>query len=140
MSIEETTRALGAEIQLAPAYVRFVAAKEANDADEVLSRQMREIELLRMQYQHEAAKGASADEGKMDAYDEAFQQLYQTIMQNPRMREYQAAMDDMDALMKRVTGILSGCAMGEDPATFEPKDHDCGGDCGGCGGGCGHAR
>jgi cell fate (sporulation/competence/biofilm development) regulator YlbF (YheA/YmcA/DUF963 family) len=132
--IEQLSRQLAAELQRSPAYVRYAMAKDANDADETLNAQMRELELLRLQYQHEAAKTDAADEVLMEGYDAQFTGLYDSIMENERMKEYQAAAQAMDRLLKRVTGILAGAAQGEDPATYEPKDQSgCSGSCGGCG-------
>lgn len=126
-TMEEQTRALGAALQLCPEYVRMVAAREQNDADEALQAQMQEIELVRMQYQRAMQKSGAPAE----PYQSKFDTLYSVIMQNPHMAEYQSAADALNALLQRVTGILAGCANGEDPATYEPKQ-SCGGDCGGC--------
>ena len=131
-NIEQLTRELGAALQLTPAYVRYVAAKEQNEADEPLSELMREIELVRLQYQHEAAKGEQADDALMDSCDEQFRALYDNIMANENMREFQSAAAAMDKILQRVTGILAGCAKGEDPAAYEPEEPGCGGNCGGC--------
>jgi len=132
-TIEQLTRSLGAALQLSPAYVRYVAAKEQNEADEPLAELMREIELVRLQYQHEAAKGEGSDDTLMDGYDAQFRALYDQIMANANMAEFQTAAAAMDKVLQRVTGILAGCAKGEDPATYEPEEPGCGGgNCGGC--------
>ncbi|MCL2106282.1 MAG: YlbF family regulator [Oscillospiraceae bacterium] len=131
-AIEQLTRALGAAIQLDPVYVRYVAAKEANEADEALTERMRELELLRLSYRHEAAKKEQADKAKMEDFNERFQALYAEIMKNSSMREYQEASGALEAFMKRLTGILTGCAAGEDPESYEPEEAACGGSCGGC--------
>ena len=132
--IKQLTRNLGAALQLAPEYVRFVAAQETNDADEALGEQMRELELLRMQYRHEAAKQDGVDSDLMEAYNVQFEALYGQIMDNENMREYQAAGEALNALVTWISGLLQGCAQGEDPMSFEPKAAGCGGDCGGCSG------
>jgi len=138
-NIDQLTRQLGAALQLAPEYARFVAAREANEADQALSEAMREIELVRMQYQHEAQKGDAADQAAMDSYSSQFRALHERIMQSENMREYQTAGKALDAIIQRVTGIIAGCAQGEDPGTFEPEQKGCGG--GGCGGGgCGGCK
>jgi len=134
-NIDKLTRELGAALQLAPQYARFVTAKEANEADEGQQEKMKQVELIRMQYQHEAEKGAEADKAKMDDYGEQFRVLHGEIMASEHMQEYQTAAKAMDELLKRVTGIIAGCAQGQDPATYEPEQQGCGG--GGCGGGSG---
>ncbi|MDR2753368.1 MAG: YlbF family regulator [Oscillospiraceae bacterium] len=130
-NIETLTRELAAALQLTPAYARYVAAKEENEADDELNAQMRQLELLRLQYQHEAQKDENADEALMEGYDAQFTAQYDEIMENPHMQEYQTAAQAIDALLKRVTGILAGAAQGEDPAAYEPEA-GCGGSCGGC--------
>jgi len=141
-NIEQLARDLGAALQLCPEYVRMVAAKERNEADEALQEKMQALGLVRMQYQREAAKGEGRDEvpdkARMNEYETRFQAIYDEIMANANMAEYQAAAKELDDLVKFVTGIISGCAQGEDPASFEPKDAGCGGDCGGCSG-CGYS-
>jgi len=132
--IKQITRELGAALQLSPEYVRFVAAQEANDADEALGAQLRELELVRMQYRHEAAKKDAADAGLMEAYNSQFEALYDLIMGNEGMQEHQAAAEGLNALLQWMTGILQGCAQGQDPSAFEPEQSGCGGKCNSCSG------
>ena len=131
--IKQMTRELGAALQLAPEYVRFVAAQEANDADEDLNEKMQALELVRMQYRHEAAKRDEADADLMEMYNGRFEALYGEIMGNENMKEHKEAAEGLNALLQWITGVLQGCAQGEDPAAFEPAQAGCGGgDCGGC--------
>jgi len=130
--IKQLTRELGAALQLSPEYVRCVAARETNDADEALGEQMRELELVRMQYQHEAAKEDAADEGRMEEYNRRFDALYGEITGSANMKEYRGAADALNALLQWMTGLLQGCAQGEDPGIYEPEQAGCGGNCGGC--------
>jgi len=138
-NLEQLTRELGAALQLQPQYVRFVAADDARQADEALTEQTQQLELVRMQYQHEAQK--SGGDAKLEEYAQQYQQLQSTLMSNPIMVEYQQAASELDALVHRTIAIIGGCANGEDPAVYEPrpKGGGCGGGCGGggCGGGCG---
>jgi len=135
--IQQLTRSLGAALQLSPEYVRFVAAQEANEADEALNERLQALELVRMQYKREAAKKDDADPDLMEAYNSRFEVVYDQIMGNENMKEYQEAADALNALLKWMTGILQGCAQGEDPSVFEPEQAGCGGKCGSCGGSCG---
>ncbi|MCL2495582.1 MAG: YlbF family regulator [Oscillospiraceae bacterium] len=131
--IKQLTRELGAALQLAPEYVRFVAAQEANDADEALGEQLRALGLLRMQYRHEAAKRDDADAALMEEYNAKFEALYDQIMGNEGMAEHKAAAEGLNGLLQWMTGVLQGCAQGQDPAVFEPSQAGCGGgNCGGC--------
>jgi len=132
--IKQLTRALASALQLTPEYVRFVEAQETNDADEALGEQLRELELVRMQYRHEAAKQDAADAGIMETYNTKFEALYDQIMGNENMQEHKEAAEGLNALLQWMTGVLQGCAQGQDPATFEPEQPGCGGKCGSCSG------
>ena len=134
MDLIQMARALGAQIQQDERYLSFMAAHNANERDEELSELIGRVQLVHMSYRHEAAK-ADANQQKLSAYDEEFSGLYKQVMAHPLMQQYEAARDEFDALMKKITGILALCARGEDPQTCEPEDKPgCGGDCGGCAG------
>jgi len=132
--IKQLTRELGAALQLSPEYVRFVAAQEANDADEALGEQLRELDLVRMQYRVEAAKKEAADAGRMGEYNEKFEALYDLIMDNGNMQEHKEAAEGLNALLQWMTGLLQGCAQGNDPSVFEPEQPGCAGKCNSCSG------
>lgn len=138
-NLEKITRELGAEIQKDERYLKFMAAKEANDKDTGLAELMSKIQLIQISYQHEAAK-ENPDDGKLKAYDEEFRGVYTEIMQNQNMRNYEMARKDIDDMMNYLTGILALCVNGDDPATCDPTAHSdaCGGDCSCCGGDCDH--
>ena len=132
MDIIELTRQLGAAIQDEEAYKAFHKAKEVNEQDDELNELINKIQLIHMSYQHEAAKD-DANEAKLQAYDKEFSDVYRQVMANPNMQNFEKAKDELDVLMKRITGILSLCAQGEDPATCE-FNTGCSGDCSSCGG------
>ena len=132
MDIIEITRQLGAAIQQEEAYKAFHAAKEANEKDDELNALIDKIQLIHLSYQHEAAKD-DANEEKLAAYDKEFSDTYKEVMANPRMQTFEKAKQDLDSLMKKITGILTLCAQGEDPETCE-YSASCSGDCSSCGG------
>ena len=132
--IKQLTRSLGSALQLTPEYVRFVAAQEVNDADEALGEQLRELDLIRMQYRVEAAKKDGADADLMEGYNSRFEALYDLIMGNENMKEHKEAAEGLNALLQWMTGVLQGCAQGQDPATYEPEQPGCGGKCNSCSG------
>ena len=133
MDLIQMARELGAAIQQDERYVRFHEAHDANDKDNELNALIGKIQLVHMSYNREAAKD-DKDEEKLKAYDAEFNTLYNQVMCNPNMRRYEKARDELDAMMKEITGILSLCARGEDPMTCDPNASSCGGDCGSCGG------
>lgn len=134
MDLIQMARELGAAIQQDERYLRFMQAREANDKDNELNSLIGKIQLVHMSYNQEAAK-EDKDETILQSYDREFHALYNEVMCNPNMRRYEKARDDVDALMKEITGILTLCVRGEDPMTCDPNaSASCGGDCGSCGG------
>ena len=133
MDLIQMARELGAAIQQDERYLRFVQAREANDKDTELNALIGKIQLVHMSYNREASK-EDKDEAVLQSYDREFHALYNEVMCNPNMRRYEKARDDIDALMKEITGILTLCVRGEDPMTCDPNASECGGDCSSCGG------
>ena len=90
-----------------------------------------EFNLKRMAISNEAQKEERDDETLRRLNDE-FRAVYQKIMENEHMLRYNDAKNEFDALLQQMTGILSLCAEGEDPATCDASS--CGGNCASCGG------
>ena len=134
MDLEKMARDLGAAIQKDARYLRFQETHDANEHDADLTDMINKLQLVHMSYQHEAAK-ETPDEDKLHGYEEEFNALYRAVSANEHMQAYEAARDEMDKLMKFLTGILTLCVRGEDPYTCDPNaQHECGGDCSSCGG------
>ena len=131
MDIIELTRQLGAEIQKTEEYKRFMAAKEKNDADEQLQKQIGDFNLLKMQLDAEHEKEAK-DEAKILEINEQIVALYNEIVSGEAMSEYNAAYEAYRTLTDKISNILLMCENGEDPATCEPSS--CTGNCSSCGG------
>lgn len=131
MDIIEQTRKLGAAIQETEEYKRFMAAKEANDNDEVLQKQIGDFNLLKMQLDAEHEK-EEKDEAKILELNEQIVALYNEIVSGEAMSEYNAAYEAYRALTDKISNILLMCENGEDPATCEPSS--CTGNCSSCGG------
>ncbi len=135
MELEKLARQLGAAIQQDKVYLDYENARKANEADGELNELMGKIRLIQMSYQHEASQDAP-DEKKMESYNQEFQGVYNQIMQNKNMQEFEKARHAVDDMMNYLTGILSLCVNGEDPETCDPKAHahECGGECSSCSG------
>ncbi len=134
MDVIEITRQLGAAIQTDERYLAFHEARKVNEADAELNDLINKIQLIHMSYQHEAAKD-DANEEKLQAYDKEFSEVYNAVMANPNMQNYEAARKSVDDMMNYITQILAMCVQGEDPATCDPAaEHQCSGECGSCGG------
>lgn len=134
MTIEELTRALGAEIQKDPAYIRLGIAKQRNDEDKELQENIGRLNLIRIQFNAEQSKEGEKDNKKLEELNEEFKTLYGKIMRNESMTEYNAAKEAMDEVMNNITAILSMCVNGEDPQTCQVPQRGCSGSCSSCGG------
>ncbi len=136
MDIIKLTRELGKAIQQDERYLKFVAAREANEADTELNDLVGKMQLIHMSYQHEASK-EDANEQKLQAYEEEFMGIREKIIANPNMANYEAARMAIDEMMNHIVGILTECIKGEDPETCElPQEHSCSGNCSSCGSDC----
>lgn len=133
MELEKLARELGAAIQKDKVYLEYEAARKANDADEELNGLMGKIRLIQLSYQQEAAK-ETPDEAKMEGFNKEFQEVYAQIMANKNMQVFEETRQALDDMMNYLTGILAMCVNGEDPATCDPHEHNCGGECSSCGG------
>ena len=101
MDIIKLTRELGKAIQQDERYLKFVAAREANEADTELNDLVGKMQLIHMSYQHEASK-EDANEQKLQAYEEEFMGIREKIIANPNMANYEAARMAID---KSIGGI-----------------------------------
>ena len=123
MDIMKLTRELGRALQQDQTYINMSVAEQQCNEDEALQNAIGEFNLKRMAINNEAAK-------------EDRSEIYGRVMQNEHMAAYQAAKNEFDALMQRVTGVLSMCAEGQDPDGCDPDACGCTGSCATCGGGC----
>lgn len=132
MNVIEATRELGKALQADPCFSRMQEIGAECDKDKGLQDMIGNFNLMRMNLNNETQKDPH-DEEKVNKLNEELQGLYQKVMANPNMAIYNAAQQEMDALLKRVYGIISKCADGEDPATadYDACTHNCT-SCGGC--------
>ncbi len=131
MDVIKLARELGAAIQATEEYRNFVEAKERNDADEELQKQIAEFNLLKMQYDAEMQK-EEPDKDKIQQINIDITALYNAIIGGESMIRYNEAYTAYNELCTTVSNILLMCQNGEDPETCEPSS--CTGNCGTCGG------
>lgn len=131
MEVIKKARELGAAIQATEEYKSFIAAKERNDADEELQKQIAEFNLLKMQYDAEMQK-QDPDKEKIQQINTDITALYGTIIGGKSMTEYNEAFTAYNELCTKISNIILMCQNGEDPETCEPSS--CTGNCGTCGG------
>ncbi len=133
MDIIELARQLGAAIQKEEAYIAYQAAKTANDEDEKLQNLIGEFNLQRMSLTNELQKPEDQkSKSKIEELNKQLQKIYDDIMNNESMQNYNVAKHNMDEVSNKITSIIAMCIEGEDPATCEPAG--CSGSCSTCGG------
>ena len=123
----------GVPFHSAESYIAMMAARQQSDEDEALQEAIGEFNLKRMAISNEAQK-EDRNEETMKRLNEDFRAVYQKIMENEHMLRYNDAKNEFDALLQRITGILSMCAEGEDPETCDYDAASCGGNCASCAG------
>ena len=133
MDIIELTRELGKAIQADDRYIAYTLAKQANDDDEQLQNLINAFNLKRMQLQMEVGK-ADKDDDKIAELDEVIKASYKSIMENPKMKVYQAANEGLDELLNQINTIISMSANGMDPDQINLDLASCTGNCSTCGG------
>lgn len=134
MDLEALTRELGKAIQQDERFITMMQANRANETDEALGALLDELRLIQMNFNREMSR-ETPDNHKIEGFNNAFSAVYQQVTANENMLKFQQAKEEMDTLMKRLTGILSLCALGEDPDTCEPSENSgCGGSCSECAG------
>ena len=133
MDIIEMTRELGRALQNDERYIAMRSARQASDEDQALQEAIGEFNLKRMAISNEAQKD-DRNEETLQRLNEEFRGVYQKIMENEHMLRYNDAKNEFDALLQRMTGILSLCADGEDPETCDYDAASCGGNCSSCAG------
>ena len=130
MDIIAMARELGKAIQQDERYKRIDAAKTANDKDEELQQLIQKFNMKRSELSVEMAQENKNPE-KLNQLDRELKAVYQEVMQNPNMAEFNAAKVEVDDMMNYISTILYGAVNGEDPDTIEPQQ-SCDGDCAGC--------
>ena len=133
MDIIEMTRELGKAIQADDRYIAYTLAKQANDDDEQLQNLINAFNLKRMQLQMEVGK-PDKDNDKIQELNDVIKSSYKTIMDNPKMKVYQAAKEGLDELLNQVNTIISMSANGMDPDKIDLEAASCTGNCSSCGG------
>ena len=133
MDIIEMTRELGKAIQADDRYIAYTLAKQANDDDEQLQNLINAFNLKRMQLQMEVGK-PDKDNDKIQELNDVIKSSYKTIMENPKMKVYQAAKEGLDELLNQVNTIISMSANGMDPDKINLEAASCTGNCSSCGG------
>lgn len=131
MDVIKAARQLGAALQADEAYVRFAKATLASDQNKELQDKIGEFNITRMNLDNEISKDDKDDE-KIKEMNTRLRAIYDEVMADPAMVEYNEARAGVDKLLADINSIITMCAQGADPETCEISD--CTGNCSTCGG------
>ena len=132
MDIIEMARELGKALQNDDRYIAYMLAKQVNDGDEELQKDIDSFEKMRYDLSMELTK-ENKDTDKVKELDENIKETYNKIMSNKNMIVFSAAQKSLEQLVVNIQEIITMSANGEDPATCEPSS-GCTGSCATCGG------
>jgi len=132
MDIIEMARELGKALQTDDRYIAYMLAKQVNDADEELQKDIDSFEKMRYDLSMELTK-ENKDTDKVKELDDNIKETYNKIMSNKNMIVFSAAQKSLEQLVGNIQEIITMSANGEDPATCEPAS-GCTGSCATCGG------
>lgn len=132
MDMIEMARELGKALQTDDRYIAYMLAKQVNDADEELQKDIDSFEKMRYDLGMELTK-ENKDTDRVKELDDNIKETYNKIMSNKNMIVFSAAQKSLEQLVGNIQEIITMSANGEDPATCEPSS-GCTGSCATCGG------
>lgn len=134
MSLESALRELGKEIQADERFSALKKAAAANDADEMLQKDMQEMQLLSLKYQQEAEKGEEMSKERIEELQKQYQDLYDKVMAGENMKNYSLAAAEMEKMAQYISSMIGLFFDGQDPETCQIPADSCTHDCSTCGG------
>lgn len=136
MKTIEIARQLGTAIQQSATYKKLEVAKIANDNDEKLQNLIGEFNLKRVAINELITKQDENNNEKVTALDTEMKEIYNEIMTNLNMIEYNKARNEIDVMMNEINTILMKSVNGEDPETCSSEQESAcnSGGCSSCSG------
>ena len=125
--IIEKTKELGKLIQESEQVKAFNLAKAAYDNDEEVQRMIQEFNLHKMSLMT-LTQGEEQDQARIQEVEERIKAVYEKIMANEKMVQFQACSKAVQELLNQVNGVIGYYVTGEEPTDCT---HDCS-TCGGC--------
>lgn len=133
MDVITLARELGKEIQKDEAYLKLMVAQQNSDQDERLQSLIGEFNEKRVALNNEVNK-EDKDQDKINAINDDVRAIYNEVVANQNMINFNSAKTELDEKMDFILQILRGSVNGENPETIEQSVGGCGGSCGSCGG------
>ena len=127
MNILEKAKELGDTLMDDERVKRLQIAMAANDNDFELQKLIGEFNLKRIALNEELGKSDKNDE-KTKTLEKELKTMYQTVMENKSMVEYNFAKTEVDEIVSHINSIIQVAISGEAP------EEGCGGGCDSCGG------
>ena len=124
-TMNETIELLGQQILSSEEYVSFKQAEATYQADSKLSALVNEFDVCRNQLVM-ARNEEGNDESKISEIQDQMEKLYNSIMENENMKQYNEAAGKFEALMKHVFDSINTAVFGPQECT-----HNCA-TCSGC--------
>lgn len=124
-TMNETIELLGQQILSSDEYVTFKQAEAAYQADAQLSALVNEFDACRNQLIMARSEEGN-DEAKVSDIQDQMEKLYNKIMENENMKQYNEAAGKFEALMKHVFDSINTAVFGPQECT-----HNCA-TCSGC--------
>ena len=124
-TMNETIERLGQQILASEEYVEFKKAEAAYQADAQLSALVNEFDVCRNQL-IAARSEENGDEAGVSEIQDRMEQLYNKIMENSNMKQYNDAAGRFETLMKQVFDSINTAVFGPQECT-----HNCA-TCSGC--------
>lgn len=131
--IIDMARDLGDAIQKDDRYIQTMSAQRAADEDKELQNLIGEFNLKRIALNNEMQKENKKD-AKIDALSTEVRDVYDKIMNNEAMKQYNTVKPELDHLVNAVARIITLASQGEDPYSINESDGGCSGNCSACGG------
>ncbi len=125
------TRSLGAMLQQEKEFVEYMEARQKNDEDMDLQNLIADFNEVQDKVDG-LMKSGEKDTAELEMLSNKMDQIYQAIMMNENMSNYNEKRVQFDRLMQFVNRILLVSMNGGDP--YSVNEEDCTGNCASCGG------
>lgn len=122
------------QLQKEQVYLMLDATRKANDEDRELQSYITDFETVRMDLSQEL-ESEERDEALVADLNLQINELYNKIMSNQSMMEYNEAKQDITQTINYINAIITAAVDGEDPMLVEEPVSSCGsGGCASCSG------
>ncbi|MDL2218863.1 YlbF family regulator [Ruminococcaceae bacterium OttesenSCG-928-O06] len=112
---------------------RLATARKANDDNTELQDKIGEFNLVRLELNNEIEK-YERDDAKIEELNTRINALYNEIMNNAAMLEYNDAKQEAKPLVEYINAIIAAAIDGDDPMQVQQPEDCCADGCASCSG------